>query len=273
MPLLYDPQMPEEEVETLLLESTYGSRVHEPMDTALDRLARTITAVCARGGKMIVPAFSLGRTQTLVYWLHQLTDAGKIPRFPIYVDSPLAANLTDVYRAHRGDYDLESAADFAGSNHWPLAFQNLTYVQSVEQSKALNDAAGPLMIISASGMMTAGRVVHHLRHSIEDERNALFITGYQAEGTLGRRILEGEKSVELHGRRYGVRADVLLFNEFSAHADRLQLQRMAEAVPGLERVYLVHGEPHQADDLQRQLAAAHPAWEVVRPNEGDAAEF
>jgi metallo-beta-lactamase family protein len=269
MPLLYDPEAPRDEVHTLLMESTYGSRVHEETGLALDRLAQAVAAVCARGGKMIVPAFSLGRTQTLVYFLHQLTDAGRIPRFPIYVDSPLAVDLTDLYRKHREDFDLESASHFAGKNHLPLAFRNLTYIRSVQESKALNQAEGPLMIISASGMMTAGRVVHHLRHSIDDERNAIFITGYQAEGTLGRKILEGEKSVSLYGRQYNVRAEVLLFNEFSAHADRSDLQQLAEEMRGLKRIYLVHGEPHQADDLKAQLEAAHPEWEVVRPNEGD----
>lgn len=269
MPLLYDPQAPLEEIETLILESTYGSREHEPMEEAMERLALTVRAVCERGGKMIMPAFSLGRTQALVYVLHKLTDAGRIPRFPIYVDSPLAVNLTDVYREHRHDYDQESSVDFAGPEDRPLAFRNLIYIRSVHESKELNGKKGPFMVISASGMMTAGRVVHHLRHSIEDPNNAIFITGYQARGTLGRRILEGAKQVELYGTSKMVRAEVLLFNEFSAHADRNQLQDLAEQVAGLKRVFLVHGEPHQADDLKRQLKAAHPEWEVTRPSEGD----
>jgi len=269
MPLLFDPMVPKEEAATLILESTYGSRAHENLDTAMERLAEAVNKVCARGGKMIVPAFSLGRTQVIVYILHKLTDNGLIPRFPIYVDSPLAVNLTDVYREHRSDYDLESWADFSGPDHRPLSFSNLTYVRSVRESKELNSKPGPFMVISASGMMTAGRVVHHLRHNIDDKRNAIFITGYQAQGTVGRRILEGARSVELYGSRRAVRAEVFLFNEFSAHADRSGLQAMAEQITGLKRVFLVHGEPHQADDFKLQLQAAHPEWEVQRPIEGD----
>jgi len=268
-PLLHDPQMPLETIETLILESTYGSRRHEPFPQALVRLAQAVNAVCRRGGKMIVPAFSLGRTQALVYLLHKLTDVGSIPRFPIFVDSPLAVNLTDVYRAYRADFDVESEEDFEGPDHVPLAFRNLSYIRSVQESKQLNALPGPFMVISASGMMTAGRVVHHLRNTVEDERNGIFITGYQAAGTLGRRLVEGERVITLFGEPKQVRAEVLLFNEFSAHADAVELQQLAEQMRGLKRIFLVHGEPHQADDLAAQLRKAHPEWEVTRPEEGD----
>lgn len=276
MPLLYDPQVPQEDVQTLLLESTYGSRIHEPLEAAIDRLAAAIVSVCERGGKIVMPAFALGRTQALVYVLHKLTDEGRIPRLPIYVDSPLATNLTEMYRKHRENYDLETRTDFPArtkDEHWPLVFQNLIYTRSVEESKALNDARGTSIVISASGMMTAGRVVHHLRHSISDARNAVFITGYQAEGTLGRQLVEGARHVELYGEIFPVRAQVAIFNEFSAHADGAQLQRFAEQVKGLQRVILVHGEPHHAGDLKRRLAAAHPQWDVRRPNEGEIIEL
>jgi metallo-beta-lactamase family protein len=273
LPLLHNPEVPAEEITTLLLESTYGSRQHEPLGQALDRLADTINAVCQRGGKMIVAAFSLGRTQTLVYTIHKLIDEGRIPRFPIYVDSPLATDITDTYRRHRHNYDDETQRDFAGQDHRPLAFRNLRYTRSVRESKQLNAVEGPVMIISASGMMTAGRVVHHLRHTISHEKNAIFVTGYQAEGTTGRRILEGVKRVELLGDQFDVRAQIALFNEFSAHADRSQLQQFAEQIKGLKQVILVHGEPHQADDLKAQLKQAHPDWEVIRPNEGDMTEL
>ncbi len=273
VPLLHPPHVPQEDLPTLLLESTYGSRQHEPLDITLKRLAEAINEVCARGGKMIVPAFSLGRTQTLVYFAHKLTDEGKIPRFPIVVDSPLATDITEAYDSHERDYDEETASDFQGDDHNPLIFRNLSFTRSVEESKALNMKPGPMMIIASSGMMTAGRVVHHLRHTIADAKNALFITGYQAEGTLGRQILEGAKRVELYGDWFDVRAQVLLFNEFSAHADRNQLQKYAEGIQGLKKVVLVHGEPHQADDLKAQLLAAHPEWEVVRPQEGESIQI
>ncbi|MFH1354402.1 MAG: MBL fold metallo-hydrolase [bacterium] len=272
LPLLFDPQVPEEEIETLLLESTYGSRVHESQEGAEERLVENITAVLNRGGKMIVPAFSLGRTQGIVYLLHKLTDQGRLPRFPIYVDSPLAANLTDVYRRHRREYDEESWTDFKDPGDRPLAFRNLRYTQSAEESKQLNEKRGPFMVIAASGMMSYGRVVHHLRQHVGNEKNAIFITGYQAQETMGRSILEGERRIRIFGDWLPVKAQVFLFNELSAHADRNQLQAYAERINGLQNVFLVHGEPHQADDLKGQLLKAHPEWRVERPEEGDVFE-
>ncbi len=275
MPLLFDPEAPREELSTLLLESTYGSRKHESYGAAVNRLAVAINAVCERDGKIIMPAFALGRTQVLVYILHKLTDEGRIPRLPIYVDSPLATDLTEVYRKHKDNYDLKTWADFPareGGQHRPLAFRNLVYTRLAEESKALNVRPGPFVVLSASGMMTAGRVVHHLRHCITDPRNAVFITGYQAEGTIGRRLVEGARQVELLGDVFPVRAEIYVFNEFSAHADREQLQAFAERVAGLQRVILVHGEPHHADDLRQQLTAAHSEWRVERPEEGDVVE-
>lgn len=269
VPILHDPEVPQEPITTLLLESTYGSRQHEPPDAALDRLAETISRVCNRGGKMIVPAFALGRTQLLIYLLHKLVDEQRIPRFPIYVDSPLANKITQVFQAHARDFDAASTADFTGDNHGPLMFRNLTYVQSVDESKQLNSTPGPLMIIAGSGMITGGRAVHHLRHTIADPKNAVFITGYQATGTPGRALVEGAPFIELLGDRLPIKAEVAVFNEFSAHADRLQLQAYAEHLPSLNQVMLVHGEPHQAEDLAQQLRRAHPAWQVDRPNEGD----
>ncbi len=269
VPLLHDPEVPTEPITTLLLESTYGSRKHEPQAAAVDRLVEVITRVCARGGKIIVPAFALGRTQLLVYLLHKMIDEQRIPRFPIYVDSPLAESITDVFQAHARDFDTAATTDFKGAHHTPLLFRNLTYVSSVMESKALNAAHGPLMIISASGMMTGGRVVHHLRNAITDPNNAVLITGFQAIGTPGRALVEGAKEIDFFGERLPVKAEIILFNEFSAHADSVGLQKYAEAFPSLKHVALVHGEPHQADDLAQQLKAAHPEWQVDRPNEGD----
>lgn len=268
MPLLHDLETPEEEIDTLLLESTYGAREHKPLEYALERFADAVQVVSKRGGKMIVPAFSLGRTQILVYAIHKLTDEERIPRFPIYVDSPLATTLTDVHRKYPGYYDAETGEDFTGQDHGPLSFRNLTYVQSVMESKALNFADGPFMVISASGMMTAGRVVHHLRHTISDARNAVFVTGYQAEGTVGRRIIEGAKTIELYGDMFDVKAQLFLFNEFSAHADRKQLIEFASSIKGLKRIALVHGEAAQADILKEDMARSNPHWDVLRPKEG-----
>ena len=272
MPLLFDPEVPTEEVQFVICESTYGSRKHQPLQQALDRMADVMKQTCARGGKMIVPAFSLGRTQELVYWLHKMVDDKQIPRFPIYVDSPLATDLTEVYRHHRDDYDEESWTDFPRADDRPLAFSNLRYVTSRSESMSLNKKPGPFMVISASGMMSAGRVVHHLKHNLSDPNNVIFVTGYQAEGTLGRRILEGAKSVEIFGEQIRVKAQVELLNELSAHADRDQLQHYLERIKGLKQVALVHGEPHQAGDFRRQLQQAHPEWTVTRPEEGEVLE-
>lgn len=268
-PLLHDPEIPEEEITTLLMESTYGNRTHLPLDQAEEKLAQAIIRICERKGVMVVPAFSLGRTQMLVYVVHKLTDAGRIPRFPIFVDSPLATDITDVYKKYTYLYDKQTGLDFTREGDLPLAFRNLTYTQSVEDSKALNTKEGPFMVISASGMMTAGRVVHHLKNRIFQRENAVFITGYQATGTVGRRILEGAKHIELHGQWVDVNAEILLFNEFSAHADSLQLAAYASSVQGLTTIALVHGEPKEAAVLQYALEQKNSAWNVVRPDEGD----
>lgn len=269
VPLLHDPEIPVEEIHTLLMESTYGNRNHQGLEEAKKRLAKTITQICERGGVMVVPTFSLGRTQMLVYIIHQLVDAGRIPAFPIFVDSPLASDITDVYEKYAETYDKETGIDFAKKGDMPLEFRNLSYVRASEDSRALNDMRGPFMVISASGMMTAGRVVHHLRHRISDPRNAVFVTGYQAAGTVGRRILDGADTIELHGDKFPVRAEVVLFNEFSAHADQRELVAYASAITGLRAVALVHGEMEESKALEGALIAASASLNVVRPAEGD----
>lgn len=267
-PLLFDPEVPAEEVQTVILESTYGGREHADLAAAEARLTAVLRETIAKRGKVIIPAFSLGRTQVLVYILHRLTDAGHIPRVPIYVDSPLATHITAVFRRHQGDFDQETVDDF-GSGHTPLDFRNLIYTQSTEESKALNTKAGPFIIIAGAGMMTAGRVVHHLRHTIAEARNTILITGYQATGTLGRRLLEGAEQVEIYGESFPVRARVEVFNEFSAHADKAQLMKYVGDFKGVRQIILVHGEPEQADVFREELAKHNPAWRVERPNEGE----
>lgn len=268
IPILFDPEVPPEEIQTLIIESTYGGQEHANLDVATERLAQVLQEVLLKKGKIIIPAFSLGRTQVVVYIIHRLTDEEKIPRVPIYVDSPLATEITAVFRRHKHDFDEETIEDF-GVGHTPLDFRNLIYTQSTEESKQLNDTAGPCIIISGSGMMTGGRVVHHLRHTIADYRNAVIITGYQAAGTLGRRLLEGAERVELYGDWFDVRARIEVFNEFSAHADKKQLINYIGQCRGVQQLFLVHGEPEQADVLRDEVQAHHPTWQVVRPNEGD----
>lgn len=204
----------------------------------------------------------------MVYIIHQLVDAGAIPRFPIFVDSPLATDITNVYKKHSAQYDKETQEDFARQGDAPLAFRNLTYTQSSEESRALNGKKGPFMVISASGMMTAGRVVHHLKHTISNSNNAIFVTGYQAVGTTGRQILSGVKNIELHSEWFPVHAEVFLFNEFSAHADQTQLTAYASKILGLKKIALVHGEEHEQVALTDALKNSLPHVEVARPHEG-----
>lgn len=285
VPILRDPEVPAGPCDILLCETTYGDRTHPSFTGATDALADAIARGAARGGKIIVPAFSLGRTQLLVYLLHKLADAGRIPRIPIIVDSPLATEITEVFRAHGDAFDAETRRDFPAGmphgrvegvdrdghpTHVPLAFAQLRYLRTIEESKALNAADGPMVIISASGMMTSGRVVHHLRHTISDPRTLVLITGFQAEGTPGRAILDGAPEVELHGETFPVRAEVVSFEAFSAHADQGQLLAWAGAIPGVRHAILVHGEPMARSTFAAALTTAHPAWRIDQPTEGVA---
>lgn len=262
-PILPDPEYICDQVPLLLMESTYGDRRHSSMAEARLRLAAIIKRVYDRGGKIIVPSFALGRTQEFIYVLHQLTDVGRLPRIPIYVDSPLANNITDVMVRHPETYDAESWQEFGSRGELPLAFRNLSLVRTTDESKALNRAPGPFMVISASGMCEAGRILHHLASGLGDPRNVVMITGFQAQHTLGRRLVEGVRMVRIFGQPYEVKAEVEVLNEFSAHADADELLRYAEHVPGLTEVRLVHGEPTQSAALKASLMSAHPDWQVA----------
>ncbi len=245
LPIIRDPE-PLPPVDYLILESTYGNRVHEPIQSASAKLAEVVKRTYGRGGKMIVPAFAVGRTQQLVLMLHELTQANAIPKFPIFVDSPLAVNVTDVFRKHPELYD-EEAGKFLANHGDPFGFQLLTYVRDVNQSKALNDLRGPFMVISASGMCEGGRVLHHLKNNVGDPRNTILLTGYQAEYTLGRKD-PGAARGSAYLRRYDVplRAEVQELDALSGHADRDEmLAWMKPIASGLKKVFLVHGEPEQ----------------------------
>lgn len=272
-PLLPDPEFIQEEVELLLSESTYGARIHQPIEKAIEELIQVVRRAVEQKSKIIVPSFALGRTQELVYVLHQLTDEGKIPRLPIYVDSPLAANLTDVFIRHPEDYDEESWKQFGFRGDLPLAFRNLEYVRTQDESKSLNTKPGPFMVISASGMCEAGRIVHHLINNLGDKKNTILITGFQAMNTLGRRLVEGAHSVRIFGQPRRVEAQVVVLNEFSAHADQIELANYAGAIPGLKRVALVHGEATQAEALSHKLKTEHPEWQVIIPQHGESLEL
>ncbi len=272
-PLLRDPDPIEESAETMIMESTYGTRLHKPvMDVERD-LIRIMETAVQRKSKVIIPAFSLGRTQELVYILHQLTDQGKLPRIPIIIDSPLASRVTEVFMHHQQDYDQQSRSDFSYPNENPLVFSNLSFTESVQESKALNSRGGPLVIISASGMASGGRVLHHLRNTLPQAENIIVFTGFQASGTLGRRLVSGEKTVRMFGGEVPVKAQLELLNDLSAHADADELTAFAEHIQGLLNIFLVHGETDRATGLQVHLREKHPAWRIVVPTKNQVIDL
>jgi len=251
-PILRDPVLMED-VDVVVSESTYGGRLHEPYEEAADKLAEVVNRTVGRGGKIIVPAFSVGRTQELVYYLHVLTDEGKIPEVPIYVDSPLSVNVTEIFRMHPECYDRETM-EFLERHEDPFGFGRLRYVKDVEESKRLNHCKEPCIIISASGMCEAGRILHHLANNIEDRHNTILIVGYMAENTLGRKLVERWEEVKIFGEPHRLRAEVVVMNTFSAHADRDEITEYLKSLrPRPRRVFLVHGEEKQTLSLLEHL--------------------
>jgi metallo-beta-lactamase family protein len=268
LPIIPDPESCPP-ADYLIMESTYGGRLHQDLEHVADKLANTISRTCARGGKIIVPAFALGRTQQLILLLHQLTRADRIPSIPIFIDSPLALKTTSVFRAHKDARDAETN-EFSGRGEDPFSFPRLKYVQDVAESKALNDLRGPFIVISASGMCEAGRILHHLRNNIENPRNTILITGYQAEHTLGRKIVDKQREVPIFGDPMQLRAEVVKLNELSGHADQQELLTwMKPAAKGLKKVFLVHGEPVGQQSLAKAIESLY-GIPVVIPARGDS---
>lgn len=253
IPLLRDPQvLPHSDY--YLTECTYGDRLHESVTDADDQLIKIVNDTYKKGGKLIIPAFSVGRTQEVVYRLNVAVKNGDIPEFPIFVDSPLSGNITEVFSAHPECFDRETYREFIDNRLNPFGFGRLKYISDVEESKKLNSYQGPCIIISASGMCEFGRILHHLKNNIEDHKNSILIVGYQAEHTLGRRIKEGKKVVNIFGDSYHVRADVHTINAFSAHADRSDLLDYVGRVEGVKKIFLVHGEKDQGFKFKDVLA-------------------
>ncbi len=241
LPILRDPVTPDP-VDYLIMESTYGDRFHKPVGDVASMLADVVNRTAARGGRIIVPSFAVGRTQQLVMILHQLIDAHRIPSIPIFVDSPLAVNATEVFRKHPECYD-EETRNFLSEGDDPFGFSLLRYIRDVNESKALNSLHGPFLVLSASGMCEGGRILHHLRNNIEDPRNTVLFTGYQAEYTLGRKILNGDREVPIFGEPMQLRAEVVSLDALSGHADQHELiEWMRPMAAHLKRVFLVHGD-------------------------------
>jgi metallo-beta-lactamase family protein len=200
-------------------------------------------------------------------------NRGEIPDIPIYVDSPLGINMTTIYRAHQDEYDRQSHRDFPNPGELPLVFDRIRFTRTVRESMDLNDKHGPMIVIASSGMMEGGRIRHHLRHTISDERNVILVIGFQAEHTLGRKLVEGESPVRLFDDWYEVRAEVVTVNEFSAHADAKELHSFADHLGGLKKVFLVHGEHDQAVALRDRLLYDNDRLEVIIPQRGDSVKL
>jgi metallo-beta-lactamase family protein len=253
MPILRDPEIPTG-VDVLVTESTYGDRTHPPIQEVDEQLAAVVQRTAKRGGKVVIPSFALERAQEIVLSLKRLSKAKKIPPIAVYVDSPLTVKITDIFKLHPECYDDETRAILRKDS--PFDFAQLHYVSDKEESKAIDMSPEPAVIISASGMCESGRIVHHLKATVEDDRNTICIVGFQAQHTLGRRFVEQRTRVKIFGVERDRRADVVVMNGFSAHADRSELIAFAEAVRDkghLERVALVHGEPKAQGALERAL--------------------
>lgn len=252
-PIIRDP-VPMDPIEYIVLESTYGDRRHESTVDAMDRLAAVVNDTVKRGGKIIIPAFAIERTQELIYYFHMLVDQGRIPKIPIWVDSPMAINATSIFQIHPECYDQETQEAFTKHHTNPFGFNELHFSSSVDESKMLNKLDGPAIIMSADGMCEAGRIQHHLIHNIADDRNTILIVGYMAADTLGRRIRDGQKEVRIHGDLFRVKARVEEIKAFSAHADYQEtwdwLSRMD--LSALKTAFLVHGED-EAIEAQKKF--------------------
>jgi metallo-beta-lactamase family protein len=237
------------------MESTYGNRLHPPVEDVEEELAKVVRQCTEEGGKIIIPAFSVGRTQLMVYMLHKLFDQNRIPEIPIYVDSPLAVNATNVFRAHPECFDRETNRVFLVNGEDPFGFSRLKYIRDVNASKELNEKKGAMIIISASGMAEGGRILHHLKNNVGNPKNLVLFVGYAAEHTLARKIMDGAKEVNIFGEKHIINCRVKIMDYFSAHADQEELIDYIRLNPKekLKNIFLVHGEEEQSLVLREKL--------------------
>lgn len=259
-PIIKDPE-PCDFAEYLMIESTYGDRLHDRENTR-GTLARVLQEAYHEGSCVIVPSFAIGRTQELLYLIHELQDAGECPRIPIYIDSPMAVSTTEVYRAALDEHDADFRDEIA-EGHLPLDPAGVRFVRDRNQSKALNSTPGPMVIIAGSGMANGGRVIHHLYQRLKDPTTRVVFTGYQAEGTMGRRLIEGEPTVRIFGQDIEVNAQVEKLNGLSAHADQSEiLQWLGNFRTPPKMTYIVHGEPRAQAALQAKISEVL-GWETT----------
>ena len=253
-PILQEPTTPPSNADVLLCESTYGDREHQDGDPE-GLLGQIVNRVVKRGGSIVIPAFAIGRTQTFMYYLRRLEDQQRIPRIPVYVDSPMALSATDLYIKHKEDHDLEfSREEGSDGKGDPLNVHEFHLTRTAEESKAINNVKTPCIIISASGMVSGGRVLHHLVQRLPDAKNAVILAGFQAEGTRGRALQEGAKTLNLFGQAVPVCAEIVEMGQFSAHAGKSELLRWLGGFPAApKQTYLTHGEPTAAQALQAAI--------------------
>lgn len=264
-PILRDPE-PVSEADVLLVESTYGDRVHDA--DVEEPLVRIVQEVAARGGVLVVPAFAVGRTQELVWRLRLLEDAGRIPELPVYLDSPMAIDVTEIYCRHPEDHNLDMK-ELMDEKRCPLRSKQIHFARTPDESKTLNRIAGPAIIISASGMATGGRILHHLKQRLPDVRTMVLLVGYQAAGTRGRSLQDGAKHVRIHGADVPVRARIETLHGLSAHADRNEILRwLSEFRKAPRQTYIVHGEPKAAEGLA-EIIQNRLGWPVAIARDGE----
>jgi metallo-beta-lactamase family protein len=261
-PILNDPVTPPSRADVLLCESTYGDREHAAGDPA-ELLAAVVNRVIKRGGSIVIPAFAIGRTQTFMYYLRQLENEQRIPKLPVYVDSPMALSATDLYLKHHEDHDLDFTREEGGGKGDPLDVHEFHLTRTAEESKQINNVKTPCIIVSASGMASGGRVLHHLLQRLPDARNAVILGGFQAQGTNGRALQDGAKKLHIFGQEVAVNAEIVEMGQFSAHAGRSELLRWLTALPAAPRqTFLTHGEPAAAQSLQAAIQEKFK-WKVA----------
>jgi metallo-beta-lactamase family protein len=271
LPIVRDPEPPTGPIDTLIIEATYADRQHESFSNAETRLADAVRRTASRGGKLLIPAFAVGRAQELIYSLHRLSRDGQIPEIPIYVDSPLAIDITTVFRMHPEVFDRRER--MIESTNELFDFPLLRYVREVADSKSLDANHGPAVVIAASGMAESGRILHHLAHGIGDHRNLVLFVGFQAEHTLGRRIQDGQDVVRILGREYQRRAEVESITGYSAHADRTELRAWVRRLGGpIRRAFVVHGEP-AALEVMAGILREEGIKDVRVPRHGESVDL
>jgi metallo-beta-lactamase family protein len=273
-PIIKDPSAVHS-ADYMLLESTYGNRLHKDKDGhhGKMRLRDIIVATASRGGTVVIPSFAVGRAQEVLYYMRELEEEGEIPALPVYVDSPMAVDAFEIYHDHTEEHDLQMN-HIKGSGRNPLATSNVRFARSVQESKAINEHRFPAVIISANGMATGGRIVHHLIQRLPDARNSIVFVGFQAAGTRGRYLVEGAKSIKIYGLEYPVRAEIHSLDGFSAHGDYSEILRWLEGFTSPpKKTFLGHGEPRAIVGMKERMAEKFPSWKVTVPKYREAFEL